>query len=92
MHGCERQGLSRADAARRLDKARQAVPKDACWSCDCFQGFLTQLELDAAEDVTDLTDPLKVPREQMHGCLGCDPCPPGEAYSQYLRRGNCGCD
>jgi len=62
------------------------LPREECRTCDCFQGFLTQLELDSREDVSDIIAPLKVSRDKMHGCLGCDPCPPGAAFSKYIRR------
>jgi len=35
--------------------------------------------------VSELTDPLIVPISQMHGYLGCDPCPPGEAFFKYIQ-------
>jgi len=62
------------------------VRHEQCRTCDCLQGLLTQLERDADEDVTDLTGGMKVAASEMHGCLGCDPCPPGEAFAEYLRR------
>ena len=74
-----------------IDRLRRQVRHDPCWTCDCLQGFLTQLELDADQDVSDLTDELKIDREQMHGCLGCDPCPPGKVYADYLRGSECNC-
>ncbi len=27
----------------------------------------------------------KLSRDEMHGCLGCVPCPLAELYSDYLR-------
>lgn len=82
--------LSREEVAAIIETLRKAVRHEPCWSCDCLQGLLTQLELDAAEDVSGLTGPLKVDRGRMHGCLGCDPCPPGEVYASFLRKCNCG--
>lgn len=70
-----------------LEELKSSVPKEECWSCDCLQGLLTQLELDAREDVSDLTGSLKVPRDEMHGCLGCDPCPPGSLFAEHIRSG-----
>jgi len=61
-------------------------PREECRTCDCFQSFLTQLELDANEDISDIIAPLKISLDKMHGCLGCDPCPPGAAFSKYIRR------
>ncbi len=56
-----------------------------CRTCDCYQGFVTQLELEAGADAAGVAAGLKVPADQMHGCLGCDPCPPADAFAAYLR-------
>ena len=79
--------LSREEVSAVIRRLRESVAHEPCWTCDCLQGLLMQLELDASEDVTDLTADLKVPRDRMHGCLGCDPCPPGEVYADVLRKG-----
>ncbi len=87
-------GLSRNEVAAVVKRLREAVRHKQCWTCDCLQGLLTQLEIDAEEDVSDIVDPLKVQSERMHGCMGCEPCPPGGVYADYLRcdnNGNC-CD
>ena len=68
---------------------RRSVRREECFTCDCLQGFLTQLEIDAEPAAAELVEPLKAPATQMHCCLGCDPCPPGEVYADYLR--NCAC-
>jgi len=68
-----------------LEKLRASPQKEECWSCDCLQGLLYQLELDAGEEVAELTISLKVPSSEMHGCLGCEPCPPGEVFARYIR-------
>jgi len=68
-----------------LEDLKKSVIRPECLSCDCIQGFLTELELDARNDVSELTDPLIVPISQMHGYLGCDPCPPGEAFFKYIQ-------
>ena len=77
--------LTRDNVHETLDALQCSIPRQECRSCDCLQGFLTQLELDATEDITDLTAHLKVPKASMHGCLGCDPCPSAEAFSSYIR-------
>jgi hypothetical protein len=79
------EGLTRAEVSQRVDELLDDLEKEACRTCDCLQGYLTQLEMDAAEDVSDIIEPLKVDREQMHGCLGCDPCVPGEHFARYIR-------
>lgn len=72
------------DCVKQLE---ELVSRKECWSCDCLQGLLTQLELDCCE-IAAVVKSLKVPTEEMHGCLGCDPCPPGEAFARYIRRQN----
>ena len=78
--------LKRSDVQKLVGEALRNVPRDECRTCDCFLGFISQLELDSQEDVSDMTNPLKVPKEQMHGCLGCNPCLPAEVYSKYIRQ------
>lgn len=79
-------GLTTEEVKVILAKLKESVEKEECWSCDCLQGLVTQVELDAAEDVKHLTAPFVVPHEKMHVCLGCDPCPPGELFADYIRR------
>ena len=77
--------LTPEDVTTLLDKLRKIVEKDDCWTCDCLQGFLTQLELDATEEAAALIAPLKVSGDRMHLCLGCAPCIPGAAFADYVR-------
>ena len=81
-----RQKIKRKTVKKFVKSLCENLPREECRSCDCLQGFLTQLEMDTADDVTDLTDPLKVDISEMHGCLGCEPCPPAELFSEYLRK------
>ena len=75
------------DEAEHLSEKLLAVlPRLECRTCDCFQGFLTQLALDSDDDLSAITDPLTVPKDRIHPCLGCDPCPPAEAFANTLRR------
>ncbi len=77
-----------------LAQTTTQLPREDCRCCECFQALLTQLELDAAADrdpsiPTDLAAVIahwKVDRQKMHACLGCAPCPPGEAFAEYLHR------
>ena len=80
--------LSAYEIRALLDRLKTTVVRPECWSCDCLQGFLTQIEMDADDVAARLITPLKVGRDSMHGCLGCEPCPPGEVYSDHLRRLN----
>jgi hypothetical protein len=68
-----------------VEETVASFPHYECRICDCFQGFLVQLEIDSTTDVSRVVSPHKVPRGIMHSCLGCDPCPPGAAFSEYLR-------
>ncbi len=79
-------GVSREQVKEEIAKALDSICHEPCKTCDCLQGYFTQLEMDADEDVSDLTEPYKVQREFLHGCLGCDPCGPGAAYADYLKR------
>lgn len=66
-------------------KIEEFAVKHDCWTCDCLQGFITQLLIDLEqENVAELKKLLK-DTQFLHSCLGCDPCPPGELYSKYLR-------
>ena len=78
--------VTRKDVERVVHDTVAGFRRKECRTCDCFQGFLTQLEIDAAQDVGDITTPHKVDKARMHGCLGCDPCPPGAAFAAYLKR------
>ncbi len=77
--------LSRNQVQEVVRRLENSVARPECLICDCFQGLLTQLELDCAEDISDLTSRLKSPTEKMHSCLGCDPCPAGALFAQYLK-------
>ena len=76
--------LSGAEAASLLRGATESLRHEECRTCECFQAFVTQLEIDAAEDLAAITVRWKIDREAMHPCLGCEPCPPADAYARYL--------
>ncbi len=80
--------LSVNDVQALLAPLRRAQARPECRSCDCLQGFLVQLEMDAEPAAAALIAPLKVASREMHGCLGCEPCPPGAVYADYLRQVN----
>jgi hypothetical protein len=77
--------LTAKEVKALLARLKESVEKEECWSCDCLQGLLTQIELDATGDITHLTAPFVVPNEKMHPCLGCEPCPPGAIFADYIR-------
>jgi len=76
----------RLEIQRLIDAVLREMPREDCRTCDCFLGFVTRLELDSREDVSDITNPLKPLRAQIHSCLGCSPCPPAESYASYTLR------
>ncbi len=71
-----------------VQELENSVAGPECLTCDCFQGLLTQLDLDCSEDISDMINHLKTSTEKMHGCLGCDPCPGGALFAQYLKSQN----
>ncbi len=77
--------LKRSEVQRLIDDVIRKMPCDDCRTCDCFIGFITRLELDSQDDVRDITNPLKVLNAQIHGCIGCNPCPPAEAFTNYIQ-------
>jgi hypothetical protein len=81
----KKDSLSPQDVKTWVENVVADIPHNECLTCDCFHGFLTQLMLDTDEDVSRIIDQFKIGRDQMHGCLGCDPCPPGAAYARYLK-------
>jgi len=68
-----------------LQTLEAALAHDECRNCECLQGFVTQLSLDADEGAAALIRPWLAPRGQTHSCLGCEPCPPGDQFAAYLR-------
>lgn len=79
-----KQNSTRNEIQKLLEQLKDIVTKEDCWSCECLQGFLTQLEVDTAEDISDIIDSLKINAGLVHECLGCNPCPPAEVYTKYL--------
>ncbi len=76
--------LTEAQIRQILEQLKTRVDKDSCWTCSCLQGFITQLELDADPAAHHLLTPYKVSRDDMHACLGCDPCVPGELHANMI--------
>lgn len=68
-----------------IANAIEAFPNDECASCECFLGYVTQLEYESDQTGQEFLKKHKPGREETHSCLGCDPCPPGDHYAQYLR-------
>jgi hypothetical protein len=77
--------LSISTVKTLLDNAVEAFPHAACETCECFLGYVAQLSTESDGPGKELLQGYKPRREDVHPCLGCDPCPPGEHYAQYLR-------
>jgi len=77
--------LTAGQVRKLLSQLELAATQEACWSCECLQGYITQLELDAVEDARSLLETYEVRPERLHGCLGCEPCPSAEVFTAHLR-------
>ena len=77
--------LARDEVQAFLAVAADSFPHDACLTCECFLGYVVRLRVDSDETSRDLIEAYRVERKSMHGCLGCDPCPPGDLYADYIR-------
>lgn len=69
-----------------LKAAEENFPHEACRACECFHGYVAQLRVDADAHSKEIFAEYAVKRGEMHGCLGCDPCPPGNLYAEYIKR------
>jgi hypothetical protein len=76
--------LGRDEIQALLQAAEDSFPHGTCNTCECFLGYLAQLRIDSDPADKDLFAPFKVRRKDMHKCLGCDPCPPGDLYAEYM--------
>ena len=68
-----------------VNHAADCFPHTACETCECFLGYVTQLEIDADQMGQAFLKRLKPNRSEIHSCLGCDPCPPGDQFAAYIR-------
>ena len=75
--------LQRDEVQTLLQTAKNSFPHGTCSTCECFLGYLAQLRIDSDPVSKDLFTPFKVDHKDMHNCLGCEPCPPGDLYAGY---------
>jgi hypothetical protein len=68
-----------------LQTAVDAFPHGACSTCECFLGYVVQLRMESDAEGKALCAEHMVARNEIHKCLGCDPCPPGDLYAAHLR-------
>jgi hypothetical protein len=85
MSAHARKSLTAEQVRTLLDQLERAATREACWSCQCLQGFITELELDAAADARGLLEAYEVRPERRHGSLGCRPCPPAELFALAMK-------
>jgi hypothetical protein len=78
--------LGQDEVQTLLQAAEDSFPHEECNTCECFLGYITQLRLDSDSACRDLFIPYKIDRASIHGCLGCDPCPPGDLYAEYMKK------
>jgi hypothetical protein len=78
--------LSVIKVKEQIKKAEESFRHEECNSCECFLGYLAQLEIDADTEGKEVLKSYRSEREPIHSCLGCDPCPPGVLYAEYLRK------
>ena len=77
--------LTRSQVEQLLDAVLAELPHKGCRSCECLQGFLAQLEVDADPEAGDLLGTYRLPADEIHACLGCDPCVAAETLDLYMR-------
>lgn len=76
--------LSIDDVEHLLSQLEESITRPECRTCECFQGFLAQLEGDSEPEALSIIHTKEVPEDQLHSCLGCAPCPPADVYTRYL--------
>lgn len=73
-------------ADRKLFNALKPwLARKRCRTCDCTQAALAQLELDGSQTVGRLAARYRLPASKVHPCLGCEPCPPAEAWAAFIQ-------
>lgn len=73
-------------ADRKLfDALKPWLAQERCRTCDCTQAALAQLQLDGSAAVQRLAARHRLPPSDIHPCMGCDPCPPAEAWTEFAR-------
>ena len=68
-----------------INQTVASYPHSECQTCECFLGYVAQLEFAADPIGKAFLETLKPSRTVIHACLGCDPCPPGDQFAAYLR-------
>jgi hypothetical protein len=77
--------LTRDEVQTFLASVAELFPHEECLTCECFLGYVTRLRIDSGKDSQEIFAEYQVERNNVHSCLGCDPCPPGDLYAEYVR-------
>ena len=75
-----------------LSALQPFAQQEKCASCECLQGALVELRM-ALEELPEGTERerlLSAVTQAMqiqspHGCLGCEPCTPGDVLADFYR-------
>lgn len=77
--------LSVGQITTLINQTMKDFPHSECQTCECFLGYIAHLEIAADPIGKAYLEALKPNRSEIHSCLGCDPCPPGDQFTAYLR-------
>ena len=78
--------LSISEVKNLINKAEACFRHEECANCECYLGYVAELQLDSDFEAQQYLKACQPPREEIHACLGCDPCAPGILYANYLRK------
>jgi hypothetical protein len=84
MGNHRREKLTRKETASLLARLDHPAVRDECRTCECLQGFIAQLRLDAVAEAGPLLDAYRVDATQVHASLDCERCVPAEVFAEYL--------
>ena len=78
--------LSLQEVKTLINNAEFSFRHEQCITCECFLGYVTQLKIDSGDEAQQFLKEYQPNRDQIHSCLGCDPCAPGTLHANYLRK------
>jgi len=76
--------LSISKAKQLIKEAEEAFHHEPCRTCEVYLGYVMQLRIDSDVEGRKYLKEYMPARDQIHSHLGCDPCPPGILYGNYL--------
>ena len=85
MSTSAQKSLTTGQVRKLLGQLELAATREACWSCEGLQAIIRQVELDSTMEAKSLLETYEVRPERLHGCLGCEPCPPAEVFAAHLK-------